>query len=310
MGYILGVDGGGTKTTAVIASSEGKILVESTSGASSVTSVGEKRAAENLNSAVFEAAGNLDADDLKFTSSSFGFAGLNVEDDLRIYRSIVFNERLKKHLEQEKVFICNDTRIGLEAGSSAPNKIIIIAGTGSNCFGINESGRQAGCTGWDYILADEGSGYEVSVRALRSVMRAYDGRGAQTMLSRAILEELGLKYETDIVRWTYGKPFSKERLGKFARIVCSCADKGDAISRRILGDEASESILSVSTVVEKLGLEENKFDLVFVGGLFKCEKHFKNIVIDGLRQRFKGISFRPLVAKPVHGAIKLALDRL
>lgn len=310
MEYVLGVDGGGTKTTAVIASADGKVISESTSGASSFPSVGVKKASENLNAAVFEAAKKAGISGIRFKSSSFGFAGLNIEDDHKIYKKIVGNRRLNKHLDQKKIFICNDTRIGLEAGSTAGNKIIIIAGTGSNCFGVNNSGEQANCTGWDYILADEGSGYEVSIRALRAVMRAYDGRGEKTGLTKAILKELELKDEPGIVSWTYGKPFSKERMGKFARIVCACAEGGDKISKKILREEAEESVLSVTTVAEKLYLRDKEFDLVFVGSLFRCEKHFKDIVMDGLRERFGKIKFKPLVARPVEGAIRLAIRNL
>ncbi len=311
MEYILGVDGGGTKTTAFSASLDGKILAEATYGGSSHISIGIEKAIENLNQAVFETMEKIsDKQDIIFKSSCFGLAALNVEEDYNSYEKIVRNKRLIKHLNQDNILIVNDTRIGLEAGSSAVNKIIIIAGTGSNCFGINKDGIQAGCTGWDYILADEGSGYQVSIKALRAVMRAHDGRGEKTLITKAVLEELGLEDEPRIVNWVYGSPFSKERLGKFARAVCCCADKGDRISRKILKDEAHESILSVVTIVEKLELRGKEFDLVLVGGLFKCEKYFKNIVIDGLKKRFKGISFKPLVAKPANGAVKLAIDNL
>ena len=85
MDYILGVDGGGTKTKAIIASLEGKVLAESTSGASSFTSVGKEKAAENLNQAIFGAAEKLGTQNISFKSSGFGFAGLNVEEDLKIY---------------------------------------------------------------------------------------------------------------------------------------------------------------------------------------------------------------------------------
>jgi len=148
------------------------------------------------------------------------------------------------------------------------------------------------------------------VKALRAVMRAYDGRGEGTMLTGAILGELGLENETGIVSWIYGEPFSKERVGRFARIVCKCAYEGDDISRKILCGEAMESVLSVVTVAEKLKLSKRKFDLVLVGGLFKCEKYFKDIVIAELKGRFAGISLKPLVANPVEGAVKLAIDNL
>lgn len=311
MRYVLGIDGGGTKTTAVIAGAEGKVIAESTSGASNFLSVGVQRAIENLNRTISGAIENAGADsNMIFESSCFGFAGFNVPDDIKIYREIVGNNELTKHLNQNKLLIYNDTRIGLEAGSSAKDKIIIIAGTGSNCSGINHSGEEAGSNGWDYILSDEGSGYEVSVKALRAIMRAYDGRSEKTMLSGAVLGELGLDNETDIVSWIYGEPFSKERIGRFAKQVCKCAYGGDGISQKILYGEAMESVLSVVTVVERLRLSKKEFDLVFVGGLFKCEKYFKDIVMIKLKERFGGISFKPLVANPVEGAVKLAIDNL
>ena len=137
-------------------------------------------------------------------------------------------------------------------------------------------------------------------------MRAYDGRGGKTLLSEAILNELGFKKETDLVGWIYGEVFTKEKIGSLARLVCRAAYDGDRISRDILSKEAEEAILSVATVASKLGLAAREFDLVFVGGLFKCEKYFRDLVMGGLKSRFNKINLMPLVANPVEGAVKLA----
>ncbi len=309
--YILGVDAGGTKTTARITDSKGNKISEAISGPGSYTSVGIKRAADNLDKAIFDAMELAGIDrEIRFESSCFGFAGFNVPDDIKNYLKIVYNNILEKNLNLHKCLIVNDTRIGLEAGSDAVNKLIIIAGTGSNCFGINESGSQAGSTGWDYLLADEGSGYSASVKALRAVMKAYDGRGEKTLLSAAILHELGLKKEVDIIGWAYGEVFSKERIGSIARQVCQSAYNGDNVSREILAGEAEEAVLSVTTVASKLRLAGKEFDIVFVGGLFKCEKYFRDLVMSSLESKFDKINFIPLVANPVEGAVKLAIENL
>ena len=309
--YILGVDAGGTKTTARITDSKDNKISEAIAGPGSYTSVGIKKAADNLNKAIFESLELAGIDkEIRFESSCFGFAGFNVPDDTKHYLKIVHNNILKKNLNPHKCLIVNDTRIGLEAGSDAANKLIIIAGTGSNCFGINENGVQAGSTGWDYLLADEGSGYSVSVKALRAIMKAYDGRGEKTLLSAAILNELGLKKEVDLIGWAYGEVFSKEKIGSIARLVCNASYNGDRVSREILAEEADEAVLSVTTVASELGLVGKEFDIVFVGGLFKCEKYFKDIVISSLEDRYDKIKFKPLVANPVEGAIKLAIENL
>jgi len=313
VGYILGVDGGGSKTTAQIADTSGKKIAQAVSGSSSYKSVGVKKAIENLNTAVFKAMKNLDVSkSINFASSCFGFAGNNNSKgkDPEIYREIVFNEKLSNYLNSEKTIICNDTRIGLEAGSSNKNKMILIAGTGSNCFGINEDGKQAGATGWDYILADEGSGYQVGLKALRAIIRAYDGRGRKTLLSKTILKEIKLKNILDLTEWAYEIPFSKVKIGELAKTVCRTARMGDEVSIDILIQEADEAVTSVITVVHKLGFENKDFDLVLVGGLFKCEKYFKNILMDRLKENFSKINFIPLTSDPVGGAIKLAIRRL
>lgn len=310
-GYILGVDGGGTKTTAQIVDTSGKKIAQAVSGSSNYKSVGLKRAIENLNTAVFGAITNLGVSgSISFKSSCFGFAGNNTGKDPETYKEIVFNSKLSNYLNSKRTIICNDSRIGLEAGSESKNKIILIAGTGSNCFGVNEYGKQAGATGWDYILADEGSGYQVGLKALRAIIKAYDGRGRKTLLSKTILKEIKLNNISDLTEWVHMLPFSKAKIGELAKTVCMTAGMGDKVSIDILAQEAEEAVISVITVAHKLGFEDRNFDLVLVGGLFECEKYFKNIVMNRLKKNFSKINFIPLVRDPVEGAIKLAIKGL
>ncbi|MBC8386739.1 MAG: hypothetical protein H8E13_01635 [Actinobacteria bacterium] len=311
MEYIVGVDGGGSKTTVLVADLSGNEISRAVSGASSYKSIGKEKAIENLNKGIFKAIECLDgSEEIHFISSCFGFAGNDAEEDYKIYKEIVFNEELSSYLNPKRTIICNDTRIGLESGSENKNKIIVIAGTGSNCLGINEDGKQIRASGWDFILADEGSGYEVGLKALKAVMRAYDGRGEKTLLSRTILKELNLKKALDLVKWAYDRPFSKVKIGALAKTVCATAQMKDKVSIDILAEEAEEAAISVITVAHKLGFEDKDFDLIFVGGLFKCEKYFKNILIHRLREKFPHINFKPLIGNPVEGAIKLAVERL
>lgn len=311
MEYILGVDGGGSKTTVQIADIKGKMVAGVVSGASSYKSVGIIEAIENLNKGVFGAIKNLKTSkDVYFISSCFGFAGNDTEEDSKTYKEIVFNNKLSSYLDPKRTIICNDTRIGIELGGKNNNKIIVIAGTGSNCLGINEGGEQAGASGWDYILADEGSGYAVGLSALKAVMRAYDGRGKKTLLSKTILKELNLKKVLDLVRWAYDEPFSKVRIGALAKTVSMTAQMGDRVSIDILVKEAEEAAVAVITVAGKLGFKNKSFDLIFTGSLFKCEEHFKNILARRVKENFPKVNFIPRIKNPVEGAVKLALEKL
>jgi N-acetylglucosamine kinase-like BadF-type ATPase len=311
MNYILGVDGGGSKTTVQIADTSGKVISQAVSGSSSYKSVGINRAIGNLNTAVFDAVKKLKVTrDIYFISSCFGFAGNDAGEDSKTYRKIVFNDKLNSYLNPKGTIICNDTRIGLESGSESKNKIIIIAGAGSNCFGINEDGKQAGASGWDFILADEGSGYSVGLKALKAIVKAYDGRGEKTLLSKTILEELNLNEIPDLIKWAYGGLFPKDKISALAETVSNTAKMGDKVSIDILAEEAEEAVISVTTVANKLGFKDKDFDLVLVGGLFKCEEYFKNILINRLRENFPKIKSMPLVGNPAGGAVKMAIERL
>lgn len=313
MNYVLGVDGGGTKTRVQISDLRGRKLAESISKSCNYKSVGIENAIENLNQAVFDAirkVKNLKDAKFVFKSACFGLAGNDSEEDTEIFSKIIFNPKLKDYLNPQKTFIYNDTVIGLAAGSSSKNKIILICGTGSNCYGINEKGQEAKANGWDYILADEGSGYEIGLRALKALMRAYDGRGNATLLSQTVFEDLGLGSIQDLIKWTYSKPFSKDRVAAIAKTVCRTAEMGDKISIKILEEEAYEALVSVEAVAKKLNLVDKKFDLVFVGNVFKCQKYFKDVLMQRLKEKFPRIVFMPLTANPVEGAIKLAIENL
>ncbi|MFO7928442.1 MAG: BadF/BadG/BcrA/BcrD ATPase family protein [Candidatus Humimicrobiaceae bacterium] len=309
MDYILGVDGGGTKTIARITGTKGNTLAQKEAASSNYHSVGLKKATKNLNDAVFSCIETM-GENVRFISSCFGFAGYNTEEEGKYYKKIVFNDRLSSYLNKDKVRIFNDTRVGLAAGSDKENKLILIAGTGSNCIGVNEDGMQAKANGWDYILADEGSGYSIGLKALRAVARSYDGRGDKTLLYNMVIEKLNLDSFDELVQWTYQQPFSKDRIGSLSKIVCAAAQKGDRVSQKILHEEADEAIITATTVIKKLGIGKKDFDLVLVGGNFKCEEFFKNIITEDLKSKYKNINFVVSKQEPVHGAIKLAIDNL
>ncbi len=309
--YILGVDGGGTKTVARIADNEKKVISEAKGDSGNYKSVGIGQASDNLNKVVMEALKKAGlGKPFRFLGACFGLSGLDSPKDEEIYKKIIFNGPLLDFLETKRTMICNDSKIGLYAGSDNPDAIMIICGTGSNCYGKNKEGLEAKANGWDFILGDEGSGFSISLKALKSVMRAYDGRGEPTLLCEGVLKRLNLEDVYGLIEWVYNPPLDTGRIASVAKIVCETAKKGDRLSRDILAGEAREAGLSVSAVAKKLGFGNQEFDLVFVGSVFRCEKYFKSILETSLRKSFPNINFVPFTQKPVEGAIKLALTKI
>ncbi len=312
MDYILGVDGGGTKTITRITDVKGCILAETITGPSNYKKVKLSVALKNIVEGVVQSiySFNSDGTNISFKSSCFGLAGLDSNKDEAIYKDMILRSQIAKMLDLNKTIICNDSRIGLAAGTDRKNGIMIICGTGSNCFGINEDGIEIKADGWDFILGDECSSFEVGLRALKAVMRDFDKRGRKTILKERILEKLNLSSIEDLIEWAYIDPFYSEKVASLAQVVGDSAELGDMISQKILSNAAKEAFITIKTVAMQLGFKNKDFDIVFVGSLFKCEKYFKNLLCEKLIKTFPGINFTKLNDKPVAGAIKLALNLL
>ncbi len=309
MDYIFGLDGGATKTNIRITDGDGLVLSETIAGPVNYKSIGLKKAKDAIIKGIIDAINNIKTDGkIFFNSSCFGIAGLDNKKDLKKYKNILNIDLIKNYFNFNNLVICNDSRIEFAAGSNKKYGIVINCGTGCVCYGINQEGKEAISNGWDYILGDEGSGYSIGLNGLRSIMKAYDGRGGYTSLREKVLAYLKIEDESDLFEWVYKSLPIKDRIARFSRLVFECAETGDEICLNILKSEAWEAAISVMTVMKKLDLQDGYFDLVMAGSVFDpiYIKAFKNFLI----KENNKINFIKLEEKPVTGAIKIAINNL
>lgn len=131
------------------------------------------------------------------------------------------------------------------------------AGTGSIAAVIEDGGivRRAGGHGW--LLGDEGSAVWLGIGAIRSTLRALDGRGPSTSLAASIPPTLGIEEDDPgavalrIVSESHGRPPAD--LGRLAHVVVDAAEGGDAVARELLESGAAEL---VELLVTALGGQE------------------------------------------------------
>ena len=90
------------------------------------------------------------------------------------------------------------------AGAPSGPALALICGTGSIVYGRTVTGELLRAGGWGYLFGDEGSGYAIGIAALRAVMRAYDGRGRETLLSELVLGRYGLHTPPELIQAIYG----------------------------------------------------------------------------------------------------------
>lgn len=305
---ILGIDGGGTKTTMMLTDQDGQILACVKTGPSNIHTVSERQAINNLQRGFISLKKESGLKNIKLSRVAAGFAGIDTETDLRKARSYVKSAFGKSLPETKKVKVVNDTIIGFWSGAETKEGICIIGGTGSNCYGRTKKGKEAWAGGMDYLLADEGSGYEQGAKALKAIAKSSDGRGKKTILERMILKHYQVKTVRDLIPIVYKEGYGKHDIGKLALYVEEAAIKGDAVAKEICLQSAEELFLLTHAVAKQLGFKNQKFPIVLIGGVIQnnpvVKRRFKQLV----KKQYPSATFIIPKSKPVLGAIKLAMS--
>jgi N-acetylglucosamine kinase-like BadF-type ATPase len=302
MTLVLGIDGGGTKTHAVIADADGAVLGFATSGPANWEVVGLRGAGESLREASRRALQAAGAEVADLAAAVFGLAGIDWDSDAP--RMTAEADQLGLACPAE---LTNDSFIALRAGTPAGIGVIVIAGTGAISAGRSPGGRTFRTLGQGAEFGDTGSASDVSDAALRAVANAYTGRGPQTELTELLCSLYGCRSAAELLeRASRGG----ERSRSAAPTVLRSAEGGDEVARGIVrwaGRELGESAVLAARQLDMTGQE---FDVVLAGGLFRGES---TILIEALEAcvhaEAPGARLVPLDTAPVAGAALMALDR-
>ncbi|KAJ4728964.1 N-acetyl-D-glucosamine kinase-like [Melia azedarach] len=314
---ILGLDGGTTSTVCicmpVISMSDPlpdplPVLARAVAGCSNHNSVGENAARETLEHVMADALSKSGSTRSAVRAVCLAVSGVNHPTD----QQRILNWLRDMFPENVRLYVRNDAVAALASGTMGKlHGCVLIAGTGTIAYGFTEDGREARAAGAGPILGDWGSGYGIAAQALSAVIRAYDGRGPDTVLTTNILRTLHLSSPDELIGWTYADP-SWARIAALVPVVVSCAEAGDEVANKILQDSVQELALSVKAVVQRLGLcgEEanDSFPLVMVGGVLEANKRWDigREVVKCISREFPGaIPIRPKV-EPAVGAALLA----
>jgi N-acetylglucosamine kinase-like BadF-type ATPase len=297
--YYLGVDGGGSKTLCAICDERGQLIASAMSGCGN-HQTNQALARKNIHKAVEEAllSARLTRGDIE--NAVFGLAGADREVDFSVLRPMV------KALRFRSWKVVCDTVVALRAGARSQHGVVLICGTGTNCYGMNVQGEDFQCGGMGYAYGDFG-GSELAVEAFRSVIRAWDGRGKQTHLTDAILKELG--YPTVDAMWA---DFLDNGLDIPMRLVPLLFETAhfDAVARGILRRQGEELGLAAAAVIRRLRMQTEPFDLVMAGSILsRGDSRFLLPYIQKAVERVtENCNFRVLSVQPVAGALFMAMQ--
>jgi N-acetylglucosamine kinase-like BadF-type ATPase len=302
MTLVLGIDGGGSKTHAVIADAGGTVLGFATSGPANWEVVGLRGAGESLREATRRALQAAGADTSDLAAAAFGLAGIDWESDLPRMTSEVERLALTGPVE-----VTNDSFIALRAGTADGIGVVVIAGTGAISAGRSPDGRTFRTLGQGAEFGDTGSASDVSDRALLAVANAYTGRGPRTELTELLCTLHGCRSAAELLEQASR---GGERSRSAAPTVLRAAESGDEVAAGIVRWAATELGESALLTARTLDMTGAGFPLVLAGGLFRGDSA---LLLETLAERVHadapGARLVQLDTAPVAGAALMALDR-
>ncbi len=228
--YYIGIDGGGTKTEAVLIDGKGTVLARRVAGASNPNDVTPSVSCDVMESLVLDLIGEAGVSPSSDRIFVFGgIAGaLNHRDSLVRDMKSRLPDMAAVDIGSDVVNLLSGT---LPTGDGA----CIICGTGSACF-LRRGDKLIRIGGWGYLLDSAGSGYDIGRQALEAVLRAHDRRDPDTMLTDLLSEKLGGEVHTKLSEiYEKGKPY----IASCAPAVFEAASKKDATAQAILMRNAS-----------------------------------------------------------------------
>lgn len=297
--HVLGVDAGGSKTVALLADAEGRVVAEARSGGANLQSHGELEVEKTLHSVIEEV---LATDGTPPVAACLGMAGVDRERDGQTIRHIMRRLGFK-----ERALIVNDALIALVAGAGIGPGLVVVAGTGSIAYGVNAEGVAARAGGWGSALGDEGSAYWIGRRALAAVTREVDGRGPATQLTDLILEHFSIRHPYQLVAAIYEARPGPRDIAALAATVERARSEGDAVAADILTGAAAELALSAASVVSRLAMRGAQFPTFLSGGMLRATPWLSSEVTRRLAEVAPRSRVAVLGVEPALGAVRLAL---
>ena len=302
--YYLGIDGGGTKTHAVITDSQCRVAGEGFGGAANPLRIGLEEAVLHVEQAVADACAQAGIDLRDIDSACAAIAGINHPIHYHTMK-----DALDEALQVAGLDLVTDARAALEGALDGKAGVVIIAGTGSIAIGVNGEGRQARAGGFGPTLSDEGSGYYIAQQALKAVVSSFDGRSPKTTLAERICNRLGVADPSDLPGVIYNSDSEPVDIAPLAELVDEAAREGDEVACQILTAAGAELGRLAASVIDKLALHSIAFRVACVGSVFRSGE----IVLEPLRGAVLSVAPYAEIGPPLHppaiGAVKLAQKR-
>ena len=288
MEYVIGLDGGGTKTHLAAADRRMNMLFEAYGGSSNLTSLSAEAVERNLRQLLsgFFAESGFRPEDCR--GVCLGSAGAG-RDSARTRLASMLREAGARG----EITVVNDAQGALAGATETGIGILLIAGTGSICYGKNSEGKTWRTGGWGHVAGDEGSGYDMACKILQAVARAADGRGEPTLLTELVEGHWKLTGMDDLVDAVYRSGKGKSEIAALAPLCGIACDRGDPVACRIMEDCAASLAEMAAVTAEHLWDAGEAVPCFYGGGLLESSPRLRQCLQAHLCRRRADMQLLP-----------------
>ena len=297
MKYYLGIDGGGTRTTASVCDENGALMCKVTGKTINFYSVGIENARKNLSEIISDIYKNIG--EVTFENA---FIGCSALDD-RADRDTV-NSLCDGVIKSNNIVMDSDTYVALFSGETSLPRAVVICGTGSMVTGLDEKIYTKG--GWGHIIGDGGSAYSIAVNGLSEAVNLFDENKQNEPLVKSAQEFFKKDNLREIIDFVYNESTTKDVIADFAKCVSVEAENGDKISLDIIKSECNKLLRTVYSLINEM----NSCEILYLyGGVFQNNALFKEYFIKAFNEKYPSIKAELLTLPPDEGALKLAREQ-
>ena len=294
--FVMGLDGGATKTLAAVLDLADNTLHLGHGGPSNLDSVGAPATTAAVLGAADEALRSAGIEEHELAAAVLAVAGTDTD-------------AIAAHLREarsEAWTVVNDVVAAWAAATGAGPGVAAISGTGSNVFGVGPEGRTWRAGGWGHLLGDEGSGYWLGAHSIRAALRDRDGSGPQTGLGDAAMAFFDAPSVEALAARVYAEPLTKGQIAAFAIETATLARAGDSVARELYGRAATDLGRQIAAVIRETGLGATTFPVGLIGSALKAGEVFLEPLRVFVGQVAPGARLSVVRLAPVGGSLLLA----
>lgn len=301
MQFLIGIDGGGSKTKTVISDLSLLILHTASGGASNFLVNDKQDVAASIREQISECISHIKLTPDDELIIVIGTAGAGRKKEAELFKDFLLNFLNEEIPCISELVIESDALITLEGAFEGKTGAIMISGTGSIMFAKDENGTLHRVGGFGRLIGDEGSGFRIGMKGLNILSKFFDGRIEHTLLNKLIPERFGLLSSEILINKIYKENFD---IASIAPVVIYAAKKSDPYALKIIDEETEELISHIKAMLKKI--KTDHLNLVLTGGLLLQDTLFTKTLRTKISNEFSSIRIVEPSHPPEKGALLIA----